>query len=278
MTKMKLHILHTGKVSVSPGLPFKDTAKYPTTKDLLADKQRLWLPVSAYLIEHPQGLALFDTGWSREIAPRGDFDREAQIRHMTELHFTLGPGELPLGESAAEQLAAMGIKTSQIDYVVLSHLHTDHASALRDVRDAQHIIVSREEWQDTLDNPRHYASDMWRGVDVQTFDFAETGIGPVGRSFDLFGDGRIQLVHIPGHTNGLCAMKLTGSDGRFILLFADGGYDRRSWEQMIPPGTSLNEEQLMQSLQLIREQSLDANCTVSLANHEMQVPAFHYEL
>ena len=77
---IKVSVIHTGKVYVSPALPFKDKIKNPnplqlSLLSLYGRRNRIWLPVSAYLIEHPKGLLLFDTGWHRllnqAILPKG---------------------------------------------------------------------------------------------------------------------------------------------------------------------------------------------------------------
>ena len=73
---IKIHVIHTGKVYVSPALP-----------------------VSAYLIEHPKGLLIFDTGWHREVSPNGEYDRLAQVKHMGVGHFLLNQAILPKGEA-----------------------------------------------------------------------------------------------------------------------------------------------------------------------------------
>ena len=111
---------------------------------------------------------------------------------------------------------------------------------------------------------------MWRGVKLETFAFNDTGVGSVGKSFDLFGDGSIELVNIPGHTSGLTAVKLNVGK-KFVLLFSDGGYAKKSWQELIPPGTALDEAQAFKSLQWIREMSLNENCVDSLANHDPDI-------
>ena len=66
------------------------------------------------------------------------------------------------------------------------------------------------------------------------------------------------------------AVKLN-HNGKFILLFSDGGYAKKSWQEMIPPGTALDEAQAFKSLQWIRQMSLDENCVESLANHDPDI-------
>ena len=272
---IKIKILHTGKVYVSNSLPFKDKIKNPTPFQLTSlssygRQNRICLPVSSYFVEHSKGNLLIDTGWHREISPKGKYDRIAQVKHMGIVHFLLNQGILPIGESVIEQLEEMGIRSKDIDYVIMTHLHTDHASGLRQFKEAKHIIVSRDELEDTRKYPIRYARSMWEGIDFETFEFKQTGIGAIGESYDLFGDKSIELIKIPGHTNGLTAVKIN-SNGKFVLLYSDGGYATKSWKEMIPPGTALDEEQALKSLQWIRQMSLDENCVESLANHDVDV-------
>lgn len=68
---IKIHVMHTGKVYVSSALPFKDAEKNPSPLQLsllsfYGRRNRIWLPVSIYFIEHPKGKILIDTGWHRQ--------------------------------------------------------------------------------------------------------------------------------------------------------------------------------------------------------------------
>ena len=77
---IKIHVLRAGRVLVSPHLSFggESCSTLKASGLLLPKERRVWLPVSAYLIEHPRGLVLLDTGWSREMSPAGAFDAAAQ--------------------------------------------------------------------------------------------------------------------------------------------------------------------------------------------------------
>jgi glyoxylase-like metal-dependent hydrolase (beta-lactamase superfamily II) len=262
---VQIHILHCGQVCVDPALPFKENTKNPIAFTGIGrnPKNRLWLPVSAYLIEHPKGLILLDTGWHKDV-------RKNQIKHMTLKHYILNQARLPEGEAIDEQLAKMNIKISDIDYVILSHLHTDHASGLKLVKDAKKILVSDLEVQDTNKYPIRYAKSMWEGVPLTTFSFKDTSFGPVGRSYDLFDDGSVILVNTPGHTNGLVTTLIRKED-RYVVMFSDTGYAEKSWKQMISPGTALDKEQARKSLEWIKEMSSQKECIESLANHDVDI-------
>ena len=278
---MKVHVLHTGEVRVSPYLPFGgDNCNLLKASGMTTPKEDwIWLPVSVYLIEHPKGLILVDTGWHRDMSPEGVYDKAAQIKSLgSRVLYNVNQGQIPLGEAVDEQLATMGIKPADLDYVLLTHLDCDHANGLRAVKDAKHIIVAQEELDCARKNGFiRYKKKWWEGVDLQTIEWNGTE-GPAQKSFDLFGDGSIKMINIPGHCDGLCAVKITREDGRYVLLFSDGGYATKSWKEMITSGVSLDKEMQRKSLQWIREQSMDANCIESLATHDTDIKPHVIEL
>ncbi len=242
---MKIHVMHTGEVRVSPYLPFGgDNCNLLKASGMTTPKEEwIWLPVSVYLIEHPKGLILVDTGWHRDMSPEGVYDKKAQVKSLgSRVLYNVNQGQIPLGEAVDEQLATMGIKPSDLK---------------------NGFIRYKKKW--------------WEGVDMQTIEWNGTE-GPAGKSFDLFGDGSIKMINIPGHCDGLCAVKITREDGKYVLLFSDGGYATKSWKEMITSGVSLDKEMQRKSLMWIREQSMDANCIESLATHDTDIKPHVIEL
>lgn len=269
---IKIHVLHTGKVCVSRDLPFggDDCNMIKASGIFQKSDKRLWLPVSVYLIEHPKGQILVDTGWHRNMSPNGKFDRKAQIKSLGSLIlYKTNQGVVGPGETAAEQLSRMGIVGSDLDYVLLTHLDCDHANGLKSVKDAKNILVSRDEVQYANKNRLRYKKKWWDKVKLTQFEWNDDK-GPFNRSYDLFGDGSIQLIAIPGHSNGLFAVKIIKED-KFVLLFSDGGYSTRSWKEMISSGIAADKQKQKMSLDWIRKQSLDENCVESIANHDVDV-------
>lgn len=272
-SSLKLHILHCGRVRVDRALPFKEKTWHPApfTGWLRSMNYQLWLPVSSYLIEHPKGLVLIDTGWHTDV-------RIDQIKHMGHFHYSLNKADLPEGQAIHEQLMQRGLRTQDLNYVVLSHLHSDHASGLKLVKDAKNILVSELEWQSANHRDRiRYIPSMWSGVNIKTFEFSPSKYGPMKASFDLFKDGSVLFVHTPGHTAGLASTLIQGK-GKDALLFSDVGYARKSWEEMIPPGTVVDKKQGLKSLEWVAKISLQTTCVESLANHETGVRPHTIEL
>lgn len=276
-------MLHTGSVCVSPDLPFGGETCSPLKASGLFGRkpERLWLPVSAYLIEHPAGLVLVDTGWHRDMSPAGVLDKKAQIASLgSSLLYHINQGVLPKGEAVIEQLEKMGIAPADIDCVLVTHLDCDHVNGLSQVASAKRILASADEIDSVRANATariRYQRRWWEGTGIEFFDWSGSK-DPFGRSMDLFGDGTIVCVAIPGHSDGLFAVKVIGADGRFVLLFSDGGYATRSWRDMVASGLANDRADQKKSLEWIREQSLDPLCVESLANHDADVSPHVIEL
>ena len=282
MAGIKIHVFHTGEVCVAPDLPFGgDDCNAVKASGVFGKKEdRLWLPVSAYLIEHPKGKFLVDTGWARDVSPNGEFDKKAQIKSLgSVLLYEVNQGRIGLGQCIDEQLLEMGIKDSDIDAVLITHLDCDHANGLKQVKGAKKFMVSADEvkFANKVTNKVRYYKGWWKGIDLTEFEWNDTQ-GPVGKSYDLLGDGSIELINIPGHADGLYAVKIKNAEGKFVLLFSDGGYARKSWEEMITSGIAADKELQKKSLAWIREQSLDENCIESLANHDPDIAPHVIEL
>lgn len=276
MGKIRIHVLHTGKVRVSPALPFGGNCSIIKASGITTPKEKwLWLPVSSYLVEHPKGLILVDCGWHREMSPDGTFNKKAQIKSLgSRILYGINQGVVEKGMAIDEQLCQMGFKTTDLDYVLLTHLDCDHANGLRAVAGAKKIFVSRSEMlfaqKKSITNLIRYQRRWWQGVNLDLFDWNSVD-GPFQRSFDLFGDGSVVMTNIPGHSDGLCAVRIKNSEGKYVLLFSDGGYAAKSWQEMITSGVAADRRQQYLSLEWIRQQSMDQNCIESLANHDENV-------
>lgn len=277
MKEIKISVLHTGSVCVAPALPFGGDSVNPLKLSPIMVKKsdRLWLPVSSYLIEHPKGKILVDCGWHRDMSPNGELDKGAQINSLgSKALYLVNQGKVEKGQAVDEQLSELGIAPSDLDYVILSHLDCDHVNGVGLVKDAKHILVSKDELVGSSKKGRknkiRYQSKWWAGCNLETFEWNDAE-GPFGKAYDLFGDGSVKMIGIPGHSEGLCAVKVKNDDGKYVLLYSDGGYWTKSWKEMIPSGVSTNKEQQLKSLEWIRAESMHDDCLESIANHDPEV-------
>lgn len=273
MSEYKVHIINTGKVRIEPELAFGgdhcSTAKAAGFS--IKRSPKIWLPVNVFLVETPDKLVLLDTGWDHSMSPNGVFDKKAQIKSLgSSLLYHVNQGVVAKGMTASEQLAKLGIKPSDIDYVIISHLDCDHANGLRQFKDAQNIMVARSEYEYAKKHPYiRFKKKWWDDVDLNLYDWNDSQ-GPFGRSYDLLRDKSIELINIPGQTAGLVATKITNSDGKYFLYYGGGGYGEKSWKEMVTSGISMDKSAQKKSLEWIRKESLDPNCVRSLACHGIE--------
>lgn len=259
---IKIHVWHTGLVRVDRALPFHGFDRNPLafTGLFRSAKNQVTLPVSSYLIEHPRGLVLIDTGWNTTIR-RSNW-------HELGLQMQINQGYLPAGWAVTERLATLGLTPADLELVLMSHLHCDHASGLPLVKDARKILVSAPEWSVANHTPLVYLPHEWRNVPVETYDYQEMPVGPFHQAYDVFGDGSLLQVATPGHAAGMSATLVRGRDGRYVLLAADVGYATRSWEDMLTPGICPDRRAAITSLGWVQELAHDDHCVAALANHD----------
>lgn len=274
--QIKIKVMHTGKVRIRPELAFggDNCSMVKASGVFHVNKGREWFPVSSVYVEHPKGKFVIDTGWDRSMSPNGVYDKKAQIKSLgSYMLWRVNQGMVPTGMTATEQLARIGIKPSDIDYVLVTHLDCDHANGINQFKGAKHIMASNPEIKDVHHSKMHgtrFQPRWWNQINLEGFDWNDNQ-GPFRRSYDLFGDGSVELINIPGHTDGLFAVKIKNKDGKFWLFVSDGGYGHQSWEKMITSGICVNKEEQKKSLEWIREQSLDPNCVEVMANHDKDI-------
>jgi len=174
------------------------------------------LPVNAFAVEHPAGVCMFDTGQTAAAAAPG---------HLPGWHpfLRLARFELDADQEAAAQLSSLGVDPQRVRWVVLSHLHTDHAGGLAGFPGAD-VLVSRVEWEQargTAGRLRGYLPQHWPpGVHPRLIELSQRPWGPFAESLDLAGDGRLLVVPTPGHTRGHQSL-VVRDERRTILLAGD---------------------------------------------------------
>ena len=152
------------------------------------------LPVYAFLITHPtRPPVLFDTGIHPDLNQK--------------LWLDLFANTLPAGQDVAARLEQLEIGPAGLGGVILSHAHYDHAGGLPLIGDVP-VFAHRNE-------------------DLSAVDAARD-IRRTGDSFDVFGDGSVEVFATPGHTAGHQSLRVRRFGGGHDVLTADACYFCRS--------------------------------------------------
>ncbi len=190
--------------------------------------QSVRFPALCGLIHHPQhGYILFDTGY-------GDHFHTATRRFPERLYSMVTPMALPGEETLLQQLNDRGVSSDQIAWIIISHFHGDHIAGLKDFKNA-HFIASGKEYASIKKSGRF--SRLRKGflLDLIPDDFEtrvrfseeikevslEPSLAPFLSGLDLFGDGTILGIPLPGHTEGQLGILFSEERGQLLFLVGD---------------------------------------------------------
>ena len=269
---MKLHVLRCGTVSLPESAAFG--GKPGGLRRLLTREGRVELPVFCYLVEHRHGLILVDTGLSREMSPAGVYDKKAAEQALTPQLAAFYRPRVPMGMTAAEQLADRGILPQDLDLVILTHLDPDHVAGLSGLRGAKKILLPEDEyfWSCRTVYKRRQPWKLWMDADITHVFYRGSSLGPNRWAIDVFGDESLQLVNVPGHTDGQCAVILR-EGARFVILAADAAFSPRNWREDSVPGFGFDRDLQRRSLRWLAEMEKDPGCAAILCSHDPAVEA-----
>jgi glyoxylase-like metal-dependent hydrolase (beta-lactamase superfamily II) len=219
----------------------------------------IWLPVPAFLVEHPVvGAILIDTGLHPSCASNvaGNMGRAGKILYEIRMDHD---------QALRTALPARGIQPGEVKVVIMTHLHIDHASAVSEFPNAT-FVLDRREWASAAQggvrrgyHPRQFDHAFeWRALEYDS-DPVESFAG-FAQTLDLFGDGSVRAISTPGHTLGHQSVLLRTRSGE-VLLAGDAAYTERSLQGDAIPLMAHDEHLYRRSLREIqryREQTPDA--------------------
>ncbi|KAK7449336.1 hypothetical protein VKT23_013477 [Stygiomarasmius scandens] len=185
-------------------------------------------PSIAFLLEHSASgqRLVFDLGIRRDTDTLPPTVKDLIQKYM--------PVEVP--QSVAESLRKGGLEPSEVELVVLSHLHFDHIGDHNPFTKAKFILGGGTQIKESLLSgyPTNATSEMLstsvpldrtRFLDPSEFN---TSIGPGLKAMDFFGDGSMYLIDAAGHMAGhMNILARTSSDGSWIYLAGDTAHDVR---------------------------------------------------
>jgi glyoxylase-like metal-dependent hydrolase (beta-lactamase superfamily II) len=218
---MKIHAIQTGTVAVTTA--WREGVGQGRRRLLHTILDRHWtepLPIYAFVIEHPEGVIVVDTGEDARASQRSYFARwhpgVRAFREWVEPDQEIGP-----------QLERLGIRPGDVRWVVMTHLHTDHAGGLRHFPDNE-ILVTRSELEFASGlggRMRGYiANKHWPAwFNPTVIELDPEPFGPFPQSLRLTDAGDVTLVPVPGHTPGQIGLLVDDGDHN-VFLAGDSSY------------------------------------------------------
>ena len=188
---------------------------------------RIEAPIPIFLIDHPEGKVLFETGLHPQVAidAEGHWGKE----RTRDLNPKMNPEQ-----SVERQLKEIGITPEDIRYVILSVLLPDHAGGMQAFPDATFIVQFRE-LQDAWwpDKRIISAYDFKELLPTRNFNFWELH----DEDLDVFGDGSVEVLFSPAHTCGEQALVVRLPKTGTVVLPAGVIPQRANLERRVTTGT-----------------------------------------
>ena len=194
------------------------------------------LPVPCYLIEHPRGRALFDTG----MHPQCRDDARGRLGERVARRF--GFEHFAADDDVKSRLESVGRDPGRVDFIVNSHLHFDHAGGNALVPNAT-MVVQKREWQAAQDPEIAARVGLYRA----DFDHGHP-VKQVDGEHDLFGDGSVVCIPTWGHTPGHQSLRVRTPKGE-VVLTGDACYFCRTLRERRLPRFVHDREQMLASLE-----------------------------
>jgi glyoxylase-like metal-dependent hydrolase (beta-lactamase superfamily II) len=248
---MKIHAIKTGDVLVkSAFLGSPATAgPLPYMGNIFLDRTRVRIPILAWVIEHPEGVIVVDTG--EDPANKGNF--------ITQSRYDVAPEE-----AIGEQLKKLGVGKKDVSKVVLTHLHGDHKDGVKDFLNTPIWVSEREYNLSPSAN-----SKFFTGLGLQTptlFNFNAEQVGSFQSSISLTNDGSVLAVPTPGHTAGHVSVIVMDSDVHYFIA-GDVTYKERTLISQTLEGPSTEVESHRQTLRRVLDY-VRQHPTVYLPSHD----------
>ncbi len=204
-------------------------------------KGKITVPIPSYLIVHPKGRIVFDSGLN--VATQTDPESYITSAGMRFNKFFFAPGE-----EISARLESVDVAPEDVDLIVNSHLHYDHAGGNALLPNAD-ILVQEPEWNHACGKPDDDVA--YRKVDFETGQTVRLVRG----EHDVFGDGSVVALPTYGHTPGHQSLRVRTDSGDFVLC-GDACYLRHALDNDHLPGILHDREAALRAFALFR--SLEA--------------------
>jgi len=221
---IKLYAFSSGALTIGKGALVNFAAMEPAIQ----------VPVGFYVVRHPKGTVLFDTGNNDKII--------TDPSYWGASFNALKPVNTP-DVAIDVQLQKIGLKTDDVTYVVPSHLHLDHGGNVGKFPKST-IVVQKDEirnafWPEPATGGPYMLGDVLP-LRAANSDYANAQkMIQLNGDLDLFGDGTVVVKRWVAHTPGSQMMTVRLRNTGLIILTGDNVYFRENVEKSVPPNIVL---------------------------------------
>jgi glyoxylase-like metal-dependent hydrolase (beta-lactamase superfamily II) len=226
LSGLTLTILDTGRVNMPDAYAWKGGGK----------TKRPW-PILAFLIRHPEGTLLIDSGCNPALGRGREREYAGWFYPIAKLIFdfpTMAPDQ-----DVASQLGRLGVEPGSLESVILTHAHVDHIGGVATIPTSVPVYVGEGELQEfehwDADLKGFHPKDRETGHHFPTVSWQDRPVLGFDRSWDIFEDGSVVAIEAPGHTTG-SLMVLVNLESRPVLITGDAAYTHRNYEIPAPKG------------------------------------------
>ena len=203
------------------------------------------IPILMFLIDHPKGLVVFDTGVDTDDVRDPVFETSPERR-------------------IDRQMQRLGYEPRDVKYVILSHLHLDHVGCAHLFPEAT-FVVRRQElraawWPDAYEHGYDFDS-LLRARHLKYLQPAEN------EPFDVFEDGSLVCIDTKGHTEGHQSLVVNLPVSGKVVLVGDAAQVEENLTDKVPPGMSWSSQHAVQSIEKL--QHMRAEGALVILGHEL---------
>ena len=194
VTSTRLYVFDCGT------LVYNKPEDYNLTRDEVKSSN---LGVTCYLVMHPKGMLLYDTGLNDRLVGRPLYENELD-----------GFGQIKFN-TLSGQLADIGVTPANIEYLVLSHYHLDHVGNAGDFAGSTWLVYKGDRDQMFTSAAR---ANPWFNQ-YAALENSKTKL--LSGDYDVFGDGTVVVLATPGHTQGHCSLLVRLKNTGPVVLSGD---------------------------------------------------------
>ena len=223
---------------------FSDTMAY--------EGKKLQLTASCYLIRHADHYMIWDTGYPVTAAT---------------------PNGPTVKVTLVDQLAQLKIKPEQINYVGISHYHGDHTGQAASFPQAT-LLIGQGDW-DVLKGPT--PSGTTNAAPLKHWLDGDGKSEPVAKDKDVFGDGTVVMLDMPGHTPGHHSLLVKLKEKGNVLLTGDQAHFHENYDTNGVPTFNFNRADTLASFDRFKQIAKNLNATVIIQHDPRDIdklPAF----